>query len=162
MKQKYLIQKRNDKNQMVISEYSELDKGSFSLVYKETYDGAALKNIIKDAPDLLVSTLRTPRFYPPWPHTEKIAESVKNLYESDSEESVEILINDREVLLANIKPVEGIIQDAQETVVIDELLDDDTAIPNDESDNHIDEDEIKINSSIKVAEDDSLDTDEQE
>jgi len=85
MKPKYLILKNGNTNELTIREFLELDERDvYSLACEETYDGEIIKSAITSGKEALISTLRTTNLYPPGSYAEKIAESVINLYSSET------------------------------------------------------------------------------
>ena len=113
MKHKFLIRKDKEKNQLTIQEYAYLDrelktrefmiidKESFSLLCKETYDDKKMRSAIKKGKDTLVSELRTEKMFPIGLYVDKIAESVMELYQSKNMDSLELLFDDKEFLGIN-------------------------------------------------------------
>jgi len=110
MKQIFIIRKNTEKNELTIQEFAyldkelklmefvNLDKKSFSLLCKETYDGKKMRAAIKKGKDTLVSELRTENMFPIGLYVDKIAESVMELYESKNLDSLELVFDDKESL----------------------------------------------------------------
>ena len=98
MKQKYLILKNDDTNKLIIREFAELEHDVYSLACEETYDGDVIKSAITSGKEVLISTLRTTNLYPPGSYAEKIAESVINLYSSESDQSQELFFDDKDYI----------------------------------------------------------------
>ncbi len=161
MKQRYVIQKNSKNKQLLINEFAELDKGAYTLVCEETFEMSNVEAAIKDGTYALVSALRTPSLYPSAICMEKIVESVVQLFRSENEESAEIFFNDKE-LMAEERVILEKIDEEKLPTGIDDLLEDDAVAINEESENHIDENEIKIISTIKLAEDETVDLDDEE
>ncbi|MBW2010164.1 MAG: hypothetical protein JRG68_02050 [Deltaproteobacteria bacterium] len=167
MKQKYLISKSDNKKNLIIKELAELDRGMFSVIYEETYDAEAIISAIEKGTEALVSDLRNHALYPVRFAVEKIAEVVADLYASDTQESIEILIDDMDFLgKKEIDEEEEIPEPVDEVeskpVKIDELLDDN---PEDENHVKVDDDELKPIEpspapSLKVTSDDSFDVED--
>ncbi len=155
MKHKYLILKNDEKNELTIQEFAELEKqGEYTLLCEETYNGGVITSAISKGKQALISTLRTISLYPPGLYAAKIAESVMNLYNSHSDQSIELSFNDRDFLLKNRKkskdedePDEFDETPEQEPQELDGLLEDNNAIKN-------------ITDPVKVEKDESLDIDE--
>ena len=149
MKHTYTIIKDKDNKQLVIREYGELDKDAMSLLCEETFDQKAVKDAIKEGGNVLVSTLRTKNLYPPGVYAVQIAQAVEQLYSSERNEPQDLLFDDLTAITddADTSPaVEDIEEDGEG---MDDLLDDEVG---DDFENKI---EIgKLNSSIKVADDD--------
>jgi len=80
MKHKYLILKNDEKNELTIQEFAELEKqGEYTLLCEETYSGGTITSEISKGKQALISTLRTISLYPPGLYAAKISESVMNL-----------------------------------------------------------------------------------
>ena len=156
MKQKYVILKNNEKGDLVIKEYAELDKETFSLLCEHTYNQKEIKPAIAEGKEILISALRRDNMYPIGIFAEKMAEAVMDLFASPKDQSVELLFNDIDMLTKDRKASTVVEDDKDESADIDELLDEN--VSNAEYD---DEAEMKkISSSIKVAEDESGDMDD--
>jgi len=155
MKQKYDIIKDRANRQLIIREYAELDKDSLSLLCEETYDNKAIRAAMSQGLEELVSTLRTKNLYPPGDYARKIAEAVAALYKDSGRESTELFFDDLELLGREAPPAAPLIEDIveeQESAELDELLEEDLE----------DEKEIKkIDSSLKIADDDYMELDEE-
>jgi hypothetical protein len=76
MKQKYLIFKNDEKNELIIKEFLEINKEMFSLACEETYDNNDIESAIAKDKKHLVSVLRTNNMYPVWLYAEKTQEEV--------------------------------------------------------------------------------------
>ncbi len=154
MKQKFLILKDEDKNELIIREFAELDKENFSLLCEETYDNKTIESAIEKGKRLLISTLSTKNMYPPGLFADKIAESVMAIYSSESDQSAELFFDDID-LVREVKEEPEILDiNGEESEEIYELI---------EEEDSVDEDLVekktmgKINSSIKIADDESFD-----
>ena len=159
MKQKYLILKNDEKNELTIQEFAELEKqDEYTLLCEETYNEGTIISAISKGMQALISTLRTINLYPPGLIAAKIAESVMNLYNSTSDQSIELFIDDRDFLLKDLKKSEDVdaIEDEpgefdetpeQEPEELEGLLEDNNAIKN-------------LTDPVKVEKDASLDIDE--
>lgn len=159
MKQKYLILKNDEKNELTIQEFAELEKqDEYTLLCEETYNGGTIISAIAKGMQALISTLRTINLYPPGLIAAKIAESVMNLYNSTSDQSIALFFDDRDFLSKDWKKSEGVdaIEDEpgefdetpeQEPEELDGLLEDNNAIKN-------------LTDPVKVEKDASLDIDE--
>jgi hypothetical protein len=154
MKQQYTILKNHDNSRLIIREFGELDKDSLSLLCEESYDDAAVSNAVAAGREKVIAVLRTKNMYPPRGHAEKIADMVMDFYTANKSEPVDIAIDEpaassKEILTEAFMAIE---EDAE---VIDDLLEDDFDGDNDDSD------EIKIDSSIKIADDDAVDVEDE-
>ena len=157
MKQKYVISKNNEKKELVIKEYAELDKEIFSLLCEHTYDQKEIKSAIAEGKEILISALRRDNMYPIGRFAEKMAAAVMDLFASQKDQSVELLFNDIDVLTSNRSASTVVEDDEDESADIDELPDED--VSNAEYDDKVEM--KKISSSIKVAEDESVDIDDE-
>ena len=166
MKQKYLILKGEDKKSIIIKEFAELDKDMLSLLCEETYDIKGIKTAVSGGKDAVVSAIRTSNMYPAGVYAEKIADSIITLYQSKDQDSVEVYFDDFDLISTKRKKAQAeaeavavaVAKAAKESAEIDELIEDD-----DKYDEDFDEKSTpinKIDSSIKVEDDDSVDIDE--
>ena len=129
MKQKYLILKNDEKTKLIIREFAELDKEIFSFLCEETFDDESVKSAIAIGQEALIATLRNNNLFPIGLYAKEIAAAVTKMYESGNDQSVELFFDDHDLLKKEEeKPaVEDDIED--ETVEIDELLEEDPPIP---------------------------------
>ena len=160
MKQKYLILKNDEKNELTIQEFAELEKqDEYALLCEETYSAKAIESAISKGKEALISALRTVNLYPPGLSVGKIAEAVIKLYNSTRDQSVELFIDDRDLLLKDWKKSQDVdaIEDEpsefdktleQEPEELDGLLEDNDTIKN-------------LTEPIKVEEDESLNNEKQ-
>ena len=89
MKQKYLMIKSDERNELIIREFAELDKEDFfELLCEVTFGNEAIDSAIIKGTRALISALRTQNMYPPIFYAEKIAESVVKLYSSHNDQSI--------------------------------------------------------------------------
>ena len=173
MKQKYLIQKGEDKKSIIIKEFAELDKDMLSLLCEETYDMNGIKSAVSGGKDAVVSAIRTSNMYPAGVYAEKIADSIITLYKSKDQDSVEVYFDDFDLISTKRKKAEEAAaaaaeekaeaeekakaEAAEESAEIDELIEDE-----DKYDEDFDEKSTPIktiDSSIKV-DDDSAEVEE--
>ena len=157
MKQKYTVSKNEQNNDLVIQEFSELDKDIFSMTCQETYPAEKIEAAITKGKEALMSVLRTPQMFPIETSAAVIVESVIDLYSSQSDESSsrELLFNDMDLLKEVEEEPVPEIESEDEPVEIDSLLSEDVD-ETDLEDNEID----KITYPIKIADDDSVDTED--
>ena len=152
MKQKYSILKDIPNQQLIIREYAELDKDALSLLCEETYADQTIQSVIESGKESLITMLRTKNLYPPVTYAEKIADAVIALFGSENKESVDLFFDDVELLAGELSPAEAEPEIEAESEDMEELLDDDF---NDTLEGN---DEIKkLDSSIKIADDESMD-----
>ncbi len=155
MKQQYTIHKDTDNQRLIIKEYAELDKEILSLLCEESYDDAWVVSAIQNGSAALIRALRTRNMYPPSAIVSKIASAVVSLYDSGDEQSIEIMFDDKELF-----EKEAITEEPEEDIEaeeegLDDILDDEI------DDDYEDKQLIKnLKSSLKVADDESVDTEE--
>jgi len=146
MKQKYLILKNDEKTKLIIREFAELDKEIFSFLCEETFDDESVKSAIAIGQEALIATLRNNNLFPIGLYAKEIAAAVTKMYESGNDQSVELLFDDHDLLKKEQEEpaVEDDIED--ETVEIDELLEEDTPKPDYDDKNEIE----NITKSLKI------------
>lgn len=105
MRQKYEIVKDTSKKSLRIREYAVIDKRlnnvktemlrpeDYAMLHEETYDSKRIKGAISNGMIDLVSTLRTPIFFPDANNISIIAESIVKLYDSKNKNSIEVVLN---------------------------------------------------------------------
>jgi hypothetical protein len=123
MKQKYLILKNDEKNQLTIQEFAELEKqDEYALLCEETYSAKAIVSAISKGKEALILGLRTANLYPPGLSVGKIADAVVNLYNSASDQSIELFIDDRDFLSKDCKKPQDVDAIEDEPGEFDESL----------------------------------------
>ncbi len=125
MRQKYVILKNDEKNELILRAFAELDNTELVLACEETYDGKIIKSTIPKGKKALVSLLRTQNIYPPGLYTEIIAESVMELYDSKNIHTKELLFDDMTFLKKETKTFIATDNIEYEEIESDEILDDD-------------------------------------
>lgn len=158
MRQKYVILKDNDKNELRIQEFAELDKEILSLLCEESYSNDIINPAAKAGKLSLIRALRTQNMYPPGIYADKIADAVMMLMSpKNTETSAEVFLNDMDYVNKARIETEIVENMDEEAADIDDLLVDDTM-----DEEFSDEEDINIspNSSIKIADDDALDIEE--
>jgi len=160
MKQKYIIKKDDAKSTLIIKEYAELDKEIMSFMGEHEYGREDITWAIAGG-DELVNVLRNNDFYPPRTIVDKIAGKITEIYDTDINEAVELLLNDVDFLAKDEPKEETIISEIEEHVdegvvdddeddVVDDLLEDSLSDSKSIGD---------TNTSIKIADDETLDGD---
>ncbi len=157
MKQKYVIIKDDEKNTLVLQEHAELDKELLSQLCEETYAGDMVLAAVGQGRDALISQLRTRNMYPPSIYMDKIADQVMAMYGEEGGSSAEVLFDDIALIIKDREAAEALALD-DEAADLDDLLDDDDTL----DDEFGDDDALGINgnASLKIADDDSLDVDD--
>lgn len=157
MKQKYAIIRDDDQKALVVREYAELDKEMMSLLCEETYPQDQIEDALKEGHQSVINAIRTNNMYPPTAFAHAIAEAIAGLLAEGGNQSAELFFDDKD-LFSREMPDESdddVDEDVDEDVDVDDLLDDDI------EDDFEDENVINnLKSSIKVAEDDTGDTDD--
>jgi hypothetical protein len=156
MKQKYVVLKDDEKGEYILREFAELDKDALSLLCEEHYPAAAVDEAAEKGRVALIQALRTPNMYPPAAYIERIADLVIALREG-AESPAEVILDDVENIIQDRKEAEAA-EVEEESSDIDELLEDDENLEDDFEEDDIPS--IDSNSSLKIADDDSLDVDE--
>lgn len=156
MKQKYMIHKDVENKTLVIKEYAELNKEILSLLCEETYPEDKIQAAIDEGKEKLITVLRTRNMYPPGVFANSIADLVIVLYSSEGEQSTEIFLDDKEFF----EPKEVVTASSEETVESEDE-DIDTVLEDEIPEVFDDKKSIKdIKSTLKVADEDSVDTDD--
>ncbi|MBL0714011.1 MAG: hypothetical protein JJV98_09940 [Desulfosarcina sp.] len=155
MKQKFLIQKSVSDAQIIIRENAELDRGMMSLLCEERFDVTALEAALETGPEGLIAALRTRNLYPPKAYAEKIAEAVQELLNNAGEDAIELFFDDLDLLDKERQTAAQVDEMDDETDTLDELAEDSFEGEFEEGQNL-----GKINSSIKIADDDVVGGDE--
>lgn len=160
MKQKYSIHKDIEKQRLVIKEYGELNKEILSLLCEEAYPEDVIKGAINEGKEALIRALRTRNMYPPGVFANSIADLVIALYGSEGEQSTEIMLDDKEFFEGNGIGVPQEEKDVEsDDGDIDSVLD--GGIEDDIDEVYEDKKIIKdLKSTLKVADDDGVDTDD--
>lgn len=124
MRQKYLMEKNDEANELIIKEFAELDTGVFSIICEETYKKDMLDEVLKKDKVELISALRTSNLYPVSFCMEKIADAVVELYRSEENEAIEIQFDDLDLIASGEDAAALDMDDDEELDEIDNLLDD--------------------------------------
>ena len=167
MKQKYLILNDKENKLIKIQEFAELNKETLSLLCEEAYDYKTIKSAISAGKDELIATLRTNNLYPPGIYAVQIADAVIDLHQSNERESLELFFDDKNLLTKTRKPIKVVELVEDDTVDADALLDEDDTVDSDDmleddfDDSFTEKDELKkIDSSLKIADDNFVDGDD--
>ena len=86
----------NEKSELEIQEYSELEDEQFFLVYKNIYNSADIKSAIEEGDRVLIDILRNDKFFPSRDYMNQIMDVVKNIYAVNDENPFEISFDDQE------------------------------------------------------------------
>ncbi len=157
MKQKYTIIKDPAKDALVIQEYAELDKEAMSLLCEQSYPRETVEAAIRGGRGAVISAIRTLNLYPPLPYTQRMAQAVMDLYDADAPEgSTDLVFDDMEALLREPDLADEIDDVEDDSDDLDDLLDEEDIEDEFDDDDAID----PVNSPLKIADDDSLDVDD--
>ncbi|MEE4358401.1 MAG: hypothetical protein V2I97_18160 [Desulfococcaceae bacterium] len=159
MKQKYTIVIDEEENTLLLREFAELDKDMLSLLCEQRYDRAAVEAAMAEGNEALMSLLRTKNMYPPSSYMEKMIEAVKEVCGPDASPSSEILFDDSELFNVESDEIDALADLDEESSDIDDLLEEDALEDDFVGDSDISN--IGSNSSIKIADDDSLDIEDE-
>jgi hypothetical protein len=123
MKQKYIVLKNPETNDLFIREFNEAEKDILSLVYESVYARDIVEAAIKNGKEALISVLRTEQMYPPKINIDRIADSVIELYASNAKDSIELLLDDMDSFVKQKEMPDNISGDIKD---IEHILDDDS------------------------------------
>ena len=154
MKHKYSVLRDAAQQHLVIKEYAELDKEMFSLLCEERYSEAVIRTAMAGGTDTLIAAFRTRNFYPTYTFAVRIAGAIVSLLEQEGTDPFDLVIDDAEFLNRQRPDPPPRVEPEEDSEDIDELLDDNV----EEEFDDIDID--KINSGIKIADDDTGDLEE--
>lgn len=157
MKQKYQLSKDDETNEIVLKEFAELDKDILSLLCEQRYDAAAMEQALGQGRDALFNILRTQNMYPPNHYMEKIADSVETFFGSDPGTPAEVYFDDAEYLITQQEEMDALANIEEEDDDLDGLLDDSDDLDDGLVASDDDISSISANTSIKIADDESLD-----
>ncbi|MEJ5358616.1 MAG: hypothetical protein WHT06_08070 [Desulfobacterales bacterium] len=157
MKQKYEILKDDDSRRFIIREYAELDKDVMSLLCEESYDRKTLKAAQAAGRDALIRALRTKNLFPPSLYAARIADQVAEMLGSRGPATAELVFDDLEFLSRAPETLEAAVVYEAEAPEIDELLD--AGLEEEKFDQG--EEVGKIDSSLKIEDDEFVDIDDE-
>ncbi len=157
MKQKYEILKDDDSRRFIIREFAELDKDVMSLLCEETYDRKTLKAAQAAGRDALIRALRTKNLFPPFLYASRIADQVAEMLGARGPANAELVFDDLEFLSRAPDTLEAAVVYETEAPEIDELLDAGL-----EEEKFEEGEEVqKIDSSLKIEDDEFVDIDDE-
>lgn len=157
MKQKYEILKDDDSRRILVREYAELDKDVMSLLCEESYERKTLKAAHAAGREALIRALRTPNLYPPSLYAGRIADQVAQMLGSRGPETAELVFDDLEFLSRAPDTAAAAVVYETEVPEIDELLD--AGLEEEKFEEG--EDVGKIDSSLKIEDDEFVDIDDE-
>jgi hypothetical protein len=160
MKQKFIIQKNDDERQLIVQEYAELDKDILSFICEERHDLTRIESALKGGREALIAELRTDNMYPPILYAQAIADVIIQKLTDEERREHEVVFDDDSYIRKDQRRV-GEHEDAdEEDSDLEDLLDED--LDDEDLDDEYDDKKImkSFKSSIKIADDDSLDVDD--
>jgi hypothetical protein len=157
MKQKFLVQKSASNAQIIIRENAELDKELMSLLCEERFEIATLVTALENGRESLIAALRTRNLYPPKAYAEKIADAVQELLHNADENAIELFFDDLDLIDKERPAATKVLGGDEDTDDIDDLIEGEFEGNEFEEGQEI----SKLKSSIKIADDDSVDGDEE-
>lgn len=156
MKQKYEITLNSQEKTITLREFAELDKDILSPLCEETYQVPDIRSAASAGKEALLAALRTKNMYPPGPYAERIAVAVLEMLKSEDRDTSELFFDDLELLSRERGDEEFETDLEADSDDLDELLAEDF------EDEYEEKDEIgNLNSSLKVADDEYGDIDEE-
>ena len=149
MRQQYVIE-INEKNELIINEFAELDKDAMSLLCEEKYKMDDIEASLEKGKNFLIAAIRTKNMYPIGLYADKIADAIIEFFEIPGETKKTLFFDDSDLLtkISKTPDIEDEIE--KDGVELDDILEDTL------DDDFETEEKIKdIKSSLKV-EDDAL------
>ena len=120
MNNKYVISFDNDKTKLILREYLEMEPGLIEFTCEETYEIEIIKNAIESGKSDLITAFRTHNIYPTGFFAEKLADGIISLFSPETEDSVEVVFNDKEAIAKEEE--EEVIVEENEIADVDEIL----------------------------------------
>ncbi|MFH1981226.1 MAG: hypothetical protein ABIL58_05245 [Pseudomonadota bacterium] len=160
MKQRYTVLKAQEDDRILIREEGELDKDLFFTQCTVSFAQGALQDVLGQGVFPAIQLIRSKDFYPALPVAEKIVEGIRRFFD-DGSQPVEVEINDVDFITKRSKPVPvpHVQPDAEtdeEPGDLDDLLEDDA----EEFDDDFALDDI--NPSLKIADEEVVDIDDEQ
>ena len=156
MRQKFIVRKNGDGQMLIVQEYAELDKDILSFICEERYPLGQIEQAVQGGREALIARLRTDNMYPPILYAQAIADLVMAQIREGEEDRQELVFDDNNYIAKDLQPPLEESELKDEESDIDELLDED--LEDEYDDKKIMKD---FKSSIQIADDDSLDVDEE-
>ncbi len=126
MKQKFIIQLNKDKKELLLEEYSQLERESYSLVCRESYDIEEVKKLVKQKDiNSLIEFIRTDNFFPVYEFIKVIAENVMKYVKSkvEEQEPKELFLDDLDFIKKEIVEEEEKIDDIEDSLLLEDEMD---------------------------------------
>ena len=125
MRFKYIVEKKDKNNALVLREYMETERDLFSCMNETVFDGKTLFDANKRGMKALLGVLRTNNFYPPFKFAEKIADVVSNMLKSKKNPSMEIILDDMDFIDTKQWRRPGTAPILEESIEVDEFIETD-------------------------------------
>ena len=126
MKHKYVFSKDSATGELLIREYAELNKDTFSAVCDTVYDVKRFEEALARGPVALMAEMRTQNFYPPTSFSEKIVLGISDMMSAGDQEMIEIFCDDADFLTKNLDRHEAFeSMDDEEDESLDDFIDED-------------------------------------
>ena len=122
MRLKYIVEKKDKNNALVLREYMENDQDRFSLLNEAVYDKKTISSARKMGMKALIGALRTQNMYPPLKFAEKIADAVSEVLKSKKNPSTEIILADMEFVDKKRRRRRIAVPVEEESVEVDDLM----------------------------------------
>lgn len=123
MKQKYVLTKSGGQETLTISEYTEVEKKTFSLICEESHDGETIRAAIAEGTEKLISTFRTHNMYPRITYAEEMAVGIIEMYRSHQDEKKEFVFDDKDAFSRAAVDSAGLLDIVErEAVSVDALI----------------------------------------
>ena len=155
MRQKFVIQKNDEHQKLIVQEYAELDKDILSFICEERHDLSKIEAAVEKGRDTVIAQLRTDNMYPPILYAQAIADVIIEKMSGEEAAEQEVVFDDNHYIAKGLQQSGSDDEIDEEDGDLDELLDEDL------DDEYDDKKLMKdFKSSIKIADDESLDVDE--
>lgn len=158
-----MIVRDDEKNSLILREFAELDKDILSLLCEQVYPQNEVQAKMAEGDAALVALLRTKNLFPPTSYMEKIVSAVREVYGTDGPSSAEAVFDDSQLLSATASAMpdemENLDSIEEDSSDLDDLLEEEAL-----EDDFVGEDaisSISSNSSIKIADDEALDIEDE-
>lgn len=154
MKQRYTVLKAQEDDRLIIREEGELDKDLFSTQCTVSFSQDALQQALRQGVFTTIQLIRSKDMYPSLSVAEKIVEAIRQFFD-DSSHPVAVDIDDTDFITKRGKPVPAAeVATEDDAGDIEDLLGDDT----DDFDDDFALDDIS--QSVKIADEDVVDLDD--
>ena len=97
MRQQYVIE-INEKNELIINEFAELDKDAMSLLCEEKYKMDDIEASLEKGKNFLIAAIRTKNMYPIGLYADKIADAIIEFFEIPGETKKTLFFDDSDLL----------------------------------------------------------------